>query len=290
MSTGTPVIVTHPCSLFRHGLRQALPKSRFRPIRLFPTVNDDVERHLQSADDGIWVLGAEQFGPDTEDLMREVRESNHTLKVVVLAATQHKDEIIRALSAGVSGFLSQDISSDHLLKSLELILLGETVISPCWLMDVDRNEVQSRGQRWDGRLDSHHLSAGQSRVGQHSHECHWRGAGRESQRNSGGCRKGPLAPRALDPPVFDGGSLEQGHRAKAGDHRVDSEGPHEGDTTEAKTAESDPGCTLGSHASERGLSLTFPAGWSPSRDKAAGGDVDLLRHKNFAFTSRLDPA
>jgi two-component system nitrate/nitrite response regulator NarL len=34
----------------------------------------------------------------------------------------------------VSGFLSQDISSDHLLKSLELILLGETVISPCWSM------------------------------------------------------------------------------------------------------------------------------------------------------------
>jgi len=103
-------------------------------MRLFSTVNDDVERHLQSADDGIWVLGAEQFGPGTEDLVREVRESNRTLKVVVLAATQHKDEIIRALSAGVSGFLSQDISSDHLLKSLELILLGETVIAPCWLM------------------------------------------------------------------------------------------------------------------------------------------------------------
>jgi two-component system nitrate/nitrite response regulator NarL len=143
MSMGTPVIVTHPCSLFRHGLRQALPKSRFRPIRLFPTVNDDVERHLQSADDGIWVLGAEQFGPDTEDLMREVRESNHTLKVVVLAATQHKDEIIRALSAGVSGFLSQDISSDHLLKSLELILLGETVISPCWLMTLTETRCKA---------------------------------------------------------------------------------------------------------------------------------------------------
>jgi two-component system, NarL family, nitrate/nitrite response regulator NarL len=133
MSTGTPVIVTHPCSMFRHGLRQALPKSRFRPIRLFSTLTDDVERNLQSAEDGIWVLGAKQFGPDTEDLVREVRESNRALKVVVLAATQREDEIIRALSAGVSGFLSQDISSDHLLKSLELILLGETVISPRWI-------------------------------------------------------------------------------------------------------------------------------------------------------------
>jgi len=90
------------------------------------------------------VLGAEQFSPDTEDLVREVRESNRTLKVVVLAATQHEDEIVRALSAGVSGFLSQDISSDHPLKSLELILLGETVISPRWITRL--TEARCKGE------------------------------------------------------------------------------------------------------------------------------------------------
>jgi two-component system, NarL family, nitrate/nitrite response regulator NarL len=133
MSVGTPVIVTHPCSLFSDGRRQNLPKSRFHPIRLFSTVDDDVERNLQSAEDGVWVLGVEQFGPETETLVREVTESNRTLKVIVLATSQNADETIRALNAGVSGFLCQDISSNQLRKSLDLILLGETVTSPLWM-------------------------------------------------------------------------------------------------------------------------------------------------------------
>jgi two-component system, NarL family, nitrate/nitrite response regulator NarL len=142
MSAGTPVIVTHPCSLFRDGLRQNLPKSRFRPIRLFPNVNDDVERNLQSAAHGVWVLGTEQFGPETENLVRKIKKSNRTLKVVVLAASQNPDETMRALNAGVSGFLCQDISSDNLRKSLELILMGGTVTSPLWMTALTETRCQ----------------------------------------------------------------------------------------------------------------------------------------------------
>jgi two-component system, NarL family, nitrate/nitrite response regulator NarL len=143
MSASTPVIVTHPCSLFRDGLRQNLPKSRFHPIRLFSIVDDDVERNLQSAEDGVWVLGVEQFGPETETLVREVTKSNRTLKVIVLATSQNADETIRALNAGVSGFLCQDISRDQLRKSLDLILLGETVTSPLWMTALTETRRQA---------------------------------------------------------------------------------------------------------------------------------------------------
>jgi len=144
MNAITPVVVTHSCSLFRDGLRQNLSKSRFSPIRLFPTVNDDVERNLQFAEDGLWILGVDHFGPDTETLVREVKDSNRTLKIVVLAAAQDEGEIIRALNAGVSGYLSEDITSDHLLKSLELILLGKTVMSP--FRTIASTETSSQGE------------------------------------------------------------------------------------------------------------------------------------------------
>ena len=127
MSVSTRAVVTHPCSLFRDGLCQTLTKSRFRPVRL---VNDDIERHLQSAEDCIWLLGVERFHPDAERLVRKVRASNRAVRVVVLAASQEAPDIVRALNAGVCGFLCQDIAGDQLLKSLELIVLGQTVIYP----------------------------------------------------------------------------------------------------------------------------------------------------------------
>jgi DNA-binding NarL/FixJ family response regulator len=90
----------------------------------------DIERCLQSAEDCIWLFGVERFDPDAERLVRKVRASNRTIRVVVLVASQQPADIVRALNAGVSGFLCQDIQGDQLLKSLELIVLGQTVIYP----------------------------------------------------------------------------------------------------------------------------------------------------------------
>jgi two-component system nitrate/nitrite response regulator NarL len=129
MSIGTPVVVTHPCSLFRDGLRQTLTRSRFRPVRLLSTVNEDAENYLQSAD-CVWLLGVDKFEATNEQLMRQIKMSNPAVRVVILAASQVASDIVRALNAGACGFLRQDITGDQLLKSLELIVNGQSVIYP----------------------------------------------------------------------------------------------------------------------------------------------------------------
>ena len=150
MSISNPVVVTHPCSLLRDGLHQTLTKSRFRPVRLLATVNDEIERHLQSAEGNcIWLLGVERFLLDSEHLVRKIRASNRAVKVVVLAASLTATDIFRALSVGVSGFLLQDISGDQLLKSLELIVLGETIVYPhFWKMAGSETSCQDEAKGW----------------------------------------------------------------------------------------------------------------------------------------------
>jgi two-component system, NarL family, nitrate/nitrite response regulator NarL len=130
MSVGTPVVITHPCSLFRDGLRQTLTRSRFRPVRQLSIVNADVEEYLHSADDCVWLLGVDQFEATNEQLVRQITTSNHLVRAVILAASQVAIDIVRALNAGACGFLRQDITGDQLLKSLELIVTGQTVIYP----------------------------------------------------------------------------------------------------------------------------------------------------------------
>lgn len=145
MSVGTPVVVTHPCSLFRDGLRQTLTRSRFRPVRLFCTVNEDVERYLQSADDCFWLLGVDKFEATNEQLVRQSKMSNHAVRVVILAASQVASDIVRALNAGACGFLRQDITGDQLLKSLELIVTGQTVIYPQFWMTASQAKARHDG-------------------------------------------------------------------------------------------------------------------------------------------------
>jgi two-component system, NarL family, nitrate/nitrite response regulator NarL len=151
--SGTPVVVTHPCSLFRDGLRQTLTRSRFRPVRLLCTVNEDVEQYLQSAHDCVWLLGVDKFEATNEQLVQQIKMSNHAVRVVILAASQVASDIVRALNAGACGFLRQDITGDQLLKSLELIVTGQTVIYPQFWMIASQAKAQHDGVT-DGALES----------------------------------------------------------------------------------------------------------------------------------------
>jgi two-component system nitrate/nitrite response regulator NarL len=81
------------------------------------------------------LFGVERFLLNSEHSVRKIRASNRAVKIVVLAASQKAGDITRALNVGISGFLLQDIPGDQLLKSLELIVLGETIIYPhFWMM------------------------------------------------------------------------------------------------------------------------------------------------------------
>src|SRR6478736_426591 len=130
MSSVTPLIVTHPCALVRDGLRPILAKSPFRPVHILPVPNEETERYLASAGACIWLVGVNECGPNTNDLVRRVVATNPSLRPVILAASHTPNDILPAFVAGACGFLGQDIPSKHLIKSLELVALGQSVMHP----------------------------------------------------------------------------------------------------------------------------------------------------------------
>jgi two-component system, NarL family, nitrate/nitrite response regulator NarL len=157
MSVGTHVVVTHPCSIFRDGLRQTLTRSRFRAVRLLCSVNEEVEEYLQSADNCIWLLGVDKFEATDEHLVGQIRMSNPAVRVVILAASQAASDIVRALNAGACGFLRQDITGDQLLKSLELIVSGQSVIYPQFCITASQAKPQ-RDRVTDGAATCERLA------------------------------------------------------------------------------------------------------------------------------------
>ena len=128
--SNTPLIVTHPCALIRDALCHILTKSQFRPVRILPTLDGGAENYLGSAGICIWLLGVREYASTTSDLVRRVVAANPSVRPVILAASHTPKDIVPALEAGVCGFLCQNIPSKQLIKSLELVVLGQTVIHP----------------------------------------------------------------------------------------------------------------------------------------------------------------
>jgi DNA-binding NarL/FixJ family response regulator len=126
----TPLVVTHPSALVRDALRCILTKSQFRPVRILPTLDGGAENYLGSAGICIWLLGVRECASTTNDLVRRVVAANPSVRPVILAESHPAKDIVFALASGAFGFLSQNIPSKQLIKSLELVVLGQTVIHP----------------------------------------------------------------------------------------------------------------------------------------------------------------
>jgi two-component system, NarL family, nitrate/nitrite response regulator NarL len=140
-----PIVVTHPSTLFHNGLRQLFSKSRFRPARIATSLNDELETYLRTQGSCVWLTGVETSIAATTSLVRKVVAANPGVKIVILAPTQNPEDIAAVLKAGACGFLCQDICGERLLKSLELIALGEMVVHPqfAWSPPANENHTNS---------------------------------------------------------------------------------------------------------------------------------------------------
>lgn len=148
-----PIVVTHPSTLFHNGLRNIFAKSRFRPVRIATSLSEDLESYLRSQESCVWLTGVETCLSTTNALVQRVVAANSGVKAVILAASQKPEEIIAALKAGACGFLCQDIPGERLLRSLELIALGEMIVHPqfAWSQAAAANENQANGELADSR-------------------------------------------------------------------------------------------------------------------------------------------
>ena len=146
MRTAVPTVVTHPCALFRDGLCKILCSTSFRPIYLAPEFDQTALSHFASAEVCLWLMGLEKCNASTFDLVRRGCKTTPGLKTIILAQVPTAEDVWHAIEAGARGFLYQNISSQTLVKSLELIALGEIIVSTDFLYAVD-NRLSTKIQR-----------------------------------------------------------------------------------------------------------------------------------------------
>lgn len=85
---------------------------------------------VQELNPDIVLCDVRMQGSSGLDLCRTLRERDPDRKVVMLSVYDDEQYLFQALRIGASGYLLKSISSDELVRQLELVQLGQTAIDP----------------------------------------------------------------------------------------------------------------------------------------------------------------
>jgi two-component system, NarL family, nitrate/nitrite response regulator NarL len=126
-------ILVIPKTLVRQGLASLLATTNYKPIMSVASIGDlgqqltpgtKIELFIISRD-ALTHTGSEVALPEVETL----RKQHPGSKVLVLSDAFNFSDVVAALRAGANGYLMNTLTSDALIKSLDLVMLGETVLT-----------------------------------------------------------------------------------------------------------------------------------------------------------------
>ena len=133
-------------SLFREGLLLILSTTAFRVCKVAATMDDLSLQSIPTSRPVLFLIGtAGDHAGTTALAVGRVREQNSSARIVVLGDRCELNDALAVFRAGADGYLFEQISRDALIKSLDLVMLGVTVL-PAAIMRVvgEEHEMVSK--------------------------------------------------------------------------------------------------------------------------------------------------
>jgi two-component system nitrate/nitrite response regulator NarL len=127
-------------ALFRAGLIHILAGTRFRVIPGCPSLKD-IEKSALNLQVSLALVGLNKDAQAVLSGLSSLRAKFEYLRVVTFSERFDLEELLTAVASGVDCYLlKNEISPDALLKSLDLVLLGETIL-PQAFIQLLRNQL-----------------------------------------------------------------------------------------------------------------------------------------------------
>jgi two-component system nitrate/nitrite response regulator NarL len=121
-------VVVHPSRIFREGLTSILARSPFEPTYTLASV-EDVPRNIASAGEQVLLLIGIRKGGDLAEALRAAKAHFPDAHLVVIGDSCRRDLVTTALELGATSFVDENTATLTLPKELELVALGEPVVS-----------------------------------------------------------------------------------------------------------------------------------------------------------------
>jgi two-component system nitrate/nitrite response regulator NarL len=132
MQTNAMTVLVDQRALFREALAGLLSKARYSAIESVASVADVPPDLPADSDALLFIVNADACQGSADDLVpRDVaalRQQYPHAHLVVLGPCVDTRDVMAALQAGADAYILETLTPDALVKSLELIMLGATVL------------------------------------------------------------------------------------------------------------------------------------------------------------------
>jgi len=115
-------------ALFRIGLRELLERRGLDVVDAVGDCEKGIELVLEKQPDVV-LLDMRMPQMSGLDVLQVLREKGQQMPVVILTTSRVETDVIASLQCGAQGYLLKDMEPDDLIRSLNDIVAGETVVA-----------------------------------------------------------------------------------------------------------------------------------------------------------------
>lgn len=124
------ILVADDHAVIRAGIRRLL--EGYPDFEVVGEAVDGLEALAEAQDLGpqVILLDMQMPGMNGLEALRQLRASNPDLRVLMLSAYEHDEDVFESLKAGASGYVLKDIAPDELAQAIRSVAQGETLLAP----------------------------------------------------------------------------------------------------------------------------------------------------------------
>jgi two-component system, NarL family, nitrate/nitrite response regulator NarL len=140
-----PTVLVARNNLFREGLLLILSTTAFRVCKVAATIDDLSLQSIRTARPFLFLIGTGGDHAVTAPTVERLRKQNPSARIVVLSDRCELNDALAVLRAGADGYVFEQISRDALIKSLDLVMLGVTILpAPLMRLIGEEHEMDSK--------------------------------------------------------------------------------------------------------------------------------------------------
>lgn len=122
------VLLIDDHALFRIGLQELLERRGIEVVDAIGDCDQGIRRVAETRPD-VLLLDLRMPKVGGLEALRRLRAARQTMPVVMLTTSDDEQDLLAALQTGAQGYLLKDMEPDELIRALEDIVAGRTVIA-----------------------------------------------------------------------------------------------------------------------------------------------------------------
>jgi DNA-binding NarL/FixJ family response regulator len=127
--------------LIREGIARILSAANFRTLASVSCADELSPGKLQSHPSLVLIVHAGEDFDTAVEQIELLRERHPKARIAVVADHYRLDEMVSAFRAGASGYFIDVMTCDVFVKSVELVMMGETIFPPAFMLSILRSEA-----------------------------------------------------------------------------------------------------------------------------------------------------